>query len=117
MSITTSEPEIIYPEGFDERCQREMTVKGYLGNVNVRFEDGSRFQVSFIDPIRLAQDLQCEAESGSPFFAEAGLIVVPEVTQESIRLAIVGATFAGFFDGLNRLENNDRASRNGTEPH
>ncbi len=45
------------------------------------------------------------------------LIVVPEVTQESIRLAIVGASLAEFFDGLKRLEINDRASRNGTEPH
>ena len=117
MSITTSEPEIIYPSGFDERWEREMTVKGYLGNVIVRFEDGSRFQVSFIDPIRLAQDLQCEAEFGSPFFAEAGLIVVPEVTQKSIHRAIVGATVADFFDGLKRLENVGRVSRNGTEPH
>ena len=94
-----------------------MTVKGYLGNVIVRFDDDSRFQVSFIDSIRLAWDLQCEAESGSPFFAEAGLIVVPEVTQESIRRAIIGATVADFFDGLKRLENVDRATYNGTDLH
>ena len=100
MSISTKEPEIIYPPGLDERSGWEMTAKGYLENVEVRFDDGSRFRVCFYDPVRLAQDLQRMAELGSPYFAEPGLIVIPEVTKDAVRQAVLGAAENDFFDIL-----------------
>lgn len=100
MAATTTGHEIIFPQGFDARWEAEMTDKGYLDDVTVRFEDGSRFRVSFIDPDRLKQDLQRETESGSPYFAEPGLIVVPRVTRESIRRAVGGLAGEDFFKSL-----------------
>ena len=97
MATAAADAEIIYPPGFDDRWEAETTDKGYLRDVVVRFEDGSRFLVNFIDPVRLAQDLQCEEESGSPYIAEPGMIVVPRVTKESIRRAVEGLSREGFF--------------------
>jgi hypothetical protein len=96
----TTNPEIVFPPGFDDRWEAEMTDKGYLSHVVVHFEDGQRFLVNFIDPVRLSQDLQAETESGSPYFAEPGLIVVPRVTRDSIRTAVDGLKDEGFFEAL-----------------
>ncbi len=100
MATTTPFPEVVYPDGFDERWEYEMTARGYLGSVTVRTEGGLRFQVNFYDPVRLAQDLACEAESGRPYLAEPGLIVVPEVTTDAIRKAVEGLAKEGFFEAL-----------------
>lgn len=98
MAINTIEPEIIFPPGFDARWEAEMTDKGYISNVIIRFEDGSRYRVNFIDPVRLGQDLESEAESGSLYLAEPGMIVVPSVTKELIQKAVDGLVTQGFFD-------------------
>lgn len=98
MAATTTGPEIPYPPGFDSRRESEMTDKGYLNEVVVRLDTGSKFLLNFIDPIRLAQDLQAEEESGSPFFAEPGLVVVPRVTRESVQRAVAGLAESGFFE-------------------
>jgi hypothetical protein len=100
VATTTTFPEIVYPDGFDERRESEMAAKGYLGNVIVRTERDRQYQVNFIDPVRLAQDLSNEAESGRPYFAEPGLIVVPDVTINAIRKAVEGLVKEGFFEAL-----------------
>ena len=107
MATTTIGPEIVYPPGFDDRRESEMTDKGYLNRVVVRVDTGSRFLLNFIDPVRLAQDLQAENESGSPFFAEPGLVVVPRVTRESIRRAVAGLAGSGFFETQKPLSAGD----------
>lgn len=104
MTTQTDGPEILYPQGFDARRESEMEDKGYLNDVTVRFRDGSRFLLNFIDPIRLAQDLECEVESGSPFLAEPSMIVVPTVTEEAIRRAVDGLVQARFFEALKPLK-------------
>jgi len=53
MSVTIKEPEIIYPPGFDERWEGEMTAKGYIENLVVRFDDGGRFRVCCYDSLRI----------------------------------------------------------------
>lgn len=104
MAVDANRPEIIYPQGFDVRWESEMVDKGYLNGVIVRFGDDSRFLLNFIDSIRLAQDLECEVESGSPFVAEPGMIVVPTVTKEVIRRAVEGLVKARFFETLKPLD-------------
>ena len=66
----------------------------------VELEDGSRYEVFFYDPVRLAQDLQMDAENGRPYIAEPGMIVVPEISEESIRLAVMRLHNADWFDHL-----------------
>jgi tetratricopeptide (TPR) repeat protein len=103
VATDTTDPEVIFPQGFDPRWESEMTDKGYLSDVVVRLEDGSRFLVNFIDPVRLSQDLQSEAEAGSPYFAEPGMIVVPQVTRDSIVTAVQRLNAEGFFETLRPL--------------
>jgi hypothetical protein len=100
MATHVDDPEIVFPQGFDARREAEMSDKGYLSNVAVRFEDGSRFLVNFIDLVQLSQDLQAESESGTPYFAEPGLIVIPQVTREILRTAVVGLRRERFFESL-----------------
>src|SRR5205823_214499 len=76
------------PDELSERDEAEMTMKGHLSNVVVRLADGQRYELHFIDPVRLGQELELDAKAGTPYFAEPGLIVVPEVTLPAVRAAI-----------------------------
>jgi hypothetical protein len=81
-------PRIIFPEGFNERDHAEMPLRGCLSHAYVELENGEQYAVDFIDPIRLAQDLDEYIKSKIPCYAEPGLIVVPEVTMSSIQEAV-----------------------------
>lgn len=100
MNANGAPPRVIFPDGFDERWEYEMPAKGYIEGISIVFGDGSQFRVSFYDPVRLRQDLESGAEWRQPFFAEPGLIVVPEVTVEAIRCAVEALAREGFFDAL-----------------
>jgi hypothetical protein len=86
--MSKNNPRIIFPEGFDERDQYEMALRGCLSHAFVELENGERYAVNFIEPTRLAQDLTDYIESKIPCYAEPGLIVVPEVTLSSIQEAV-----------------------------
>jgi len=104
MATSTARPTIDFPEGYHDRRELETPAKGWLGDVVVRFEEGPRYKVFFYDPVRLQQDLAAEAESGRPYVAEPGLIVLPEVSTESIRKAVEQLAGEGFFDELRPLD-------------
>jgi len=93
-------PEILFPEGYFGRWEDEAPYKGYLPEVVAEFADGSRYKLFFVDPIRLAQELDDETASGRPYFGEANLIVLPRVTTEAIRNAIVELHLDGYFDRI-----------------
>src|SRR2546429_4900698 len=76
------------PDEFGARDEAEMAMRGHLSNVVVRLDDGSRYELHFIDPVRLGQELALDAQAGTPYFAEPGLIVLPEVTLPAVRAAI-----------------------------
>jgi tetratricopeptide (TPR) repeat protein len=97
-------PEIILPEGFDARWEDEMADKGFLNGVIVRSDDGLRYRVYFIDPIRLQQDLAAETETGCPYFTEPGLIVLPEITLRAVETAVERLWREGFFDSLRPVD-------------
>ena len=42
------------------------------------------YQVMFIDPVRLAQDIEATLQSGQPYYYEFGQVVVAEVTVAAI---------------------------------
>jgi hypothetical protein len=89
-----------FPEGYDRRREHETPLKGYLGDVVVQLEDGSRYKLYFIDPVRLQQTLADDVERGRPFYTEPGLVVLPEVSTEAIRKAVSGLVRDGYFQHL-----------------
>jgi hypothetical protein len=78
---------IIFPEGFDARWEAELPDKGYIEDVVVELECGTRYALNFIDPTRLKQELDLEVRSGRPFYAIPNLVVLPEVTRAAIEQA------------------------------
>lgn len=96
--------KLIFKGGFDEREAFEAQARGYRSHVTVELCNGQQFAVVFEDPVRLTQDLQDEANLGSAFIAELGLIVVPEVTLEFMEKAVAKLAQEGYFDSLRTLE-------------
>ena|SRR5579872_6206202 len=91
---------VVFPEWYDARLEHETPSKGYLSDVEVRLEDGSRYRLYFIDPVRLAQNLEDDSQAGRAYYAEPGLVVVPEVTTQAVRAAVSGLFTDGFFRQL-----------------
>src|SRR5262245_51419066 len=97
---------ISFPDWYDERAEFETPLKGFLGGVVVRSEDGSSYELYFTDPVRLQQTLEDDTKAGRPYYTEPGLVVLPEVTTEAIRQAISGLWREGFFRLLKSLDRN-----------
>jgi hypothetical protein len=94
---------VTFPEWFDARAEHEAASKGYVADVRVQLEDGSRYRLYFIDPVRLRQTLEDDAATGRPYFTEPGLVVVPEITTEAIRRVVPRLMEEGFFAHLKPL--------------
>ena len=103
MSTAMKGPTISFPEGYDARREYETPMRGYLSDVVVQMEDGARYRLYFIDPVRLQQTLEDEIASGRPYFTEPGLVVLPEVSTEEIKKAVWGLIKDGFFTQLKPL--------------
>lgn len=94
---------VVFPDWYDERAEYEAEQKGWLQGVEVELGDGSRYPVTFYDPVRLAQDLEEEAKWDRPFVAEPGLIVIPTVTRAAISQAVEQLAVSGFFGHFRAL--------------
>ena len=79
MEPTCKVPRLVFPDGFTDRDEWEMERKGFV-YAFLECEDGCRYQVMFIDPVRLSQDIEATLQSGQSYYYEFGQIVVPEVT-------------------------------------
>jgi hypothetical protein len=104
MNIQLNPFTIIFPDWYDDRAQWEHQSKGFLPDVLVQAPDGTRYRLFFMDPVRLAQDLEAESVTGKQYLAEPGLVVVPDVTKEAISRAAAGLWADGFFKHLKPLE-------------
>lgn len=91
-------PKLHFEYEYDERLADEANARGHLGGVTVELADGSRHPVFFFDPVRLAQELEEDAKLGRPFIAEKGMIVVKEITLQSMTAAVEWLARHGFFD-------------------
>lgn len=100
MTTQTTPFTIVFPDWYDSRGEYETSFKGYLPDVEVRLEDGSRYKLYFTDPIRLQQTLDEDASSGRAYYAEPGLVIVPEVTTQAIQQAVHGLLRDGYFRSL-----------------
>jgi hypothetical protein len=97
MEPTCKVPKLVFPEGFTERDEWEMERKGFV-YAFLECEDGSRFRVMFIDPVRLAQDVEATLRSGQSYYFEYGQVVVPEVTVAAITRVILPLVAEGYLE-------------------
>jgi hypothetical protein len=88
----------------------EAQSRGYLSHVLAEFSDGRLFPLFFYDIDRLKQDLDANIRRGHSFIADAGMIVVPEITLEIMEQAVIQASKEGFFDHLSEISTIDLAS-------
>jgi hypothetical protein len=97
MKSTCSTPRLVFPEGFTDQDEWEMERKGFVYAI-LECEDGRRYQVLFIDPVRLAQDVEATLASGQSCYYECGLVVVPEVTIAGLTRVIPSLVEDGFLE-------------------
>ena len=97
MSTDLQPYTLSFPRGYDAQAQFEAPFRGYLRNVIVEMEDGARHQLSFIDMVRLEQNLADNGRMGHPYYTEPGLVILPEVSTEAIHLAVQGLWDEGYF--------------------
>src|SRR6516165_6066888 len=90
-------PRLMFPEGFTERDEWEMERKGFV-YAFLECDDGRRYPVMFIDPVRLAQDVEATLQSGQPYYHEFGQVVVPEVTIAALTKVIPHLVDEGYLD-------------------
>ena len=83
MEPTCKVPRLVFPDGFTDRDEWEMERKGFV-YAFLECEDGCRYQVMFIDPVRLSQDIEATLQSGQSYYYEFGQVIVPEVTITAI---------------------------------
>ena len=95
---------LTFEYGFDARDEFETPLRGYRSHVVAELSDGSRYRLSFFDPVRLKQELDEECRAGRAYFAEPGLIILPEVTREAMEVAAAALCEEGFFAGLARID-------------
>jgi hypothetical protein len=88
----------VFPDGFTDRDQWEMERKGFV-YAFLECQDGCRHQVMFIDPVRLAQDIDATLKSGQPYYYEFGQVIVPEVTIPAITKIIPLLVEDGYLEG------------------
>lgn len=90
-------PRLVFPEGFTDRDEWEMERKGFV-YAFLECDDGCRYQVMFIDPVRLAQDVEATLQSGQPYYYEFGQVVVPEVTIPALTRIIPQLVEEGYLE-------------------
>lgn len=79
------EAHLVLPEGWDDLAAFEVESKGWFDALIVV---GDReFDVSFYDPVRLAQDVEADLAAGE-IFVVRNLIVVNRVTVEEMTRAV-----------------------------
>jgi hypothetical protein len=96
--VETGFPKLHFDYEYDDRLAYEVRSRGHLGGVTVELAEGSRHPVFFYDAVRLAQDLEEESRLGRPFIAEKGMIVLNEITLETMTAAVTALVKQGFFE-------------------
>jgi hypothetical protein len=97
MEPTSKVPRLGLPEGFTDRDEWEMERKGFV-YAFLECEDGLRYPVMFIDPVRLAQDIEAPLQSGQSYYYEFGQVVVPEVTIPALTKIIPHLVEEGYLE-------------------
>jgi hypothetical protein len=96
-------PKVLFLESLTESYLGYMPSRGYASNVIVEIGDGQRFALSFFDYRTIRPELEAEERLGHPFFSQPAMVVLPEVTVQSIELAVDIAYRHRYFERLEPL--------------
>jgi hypothetical protein len=110
MSAERDPVTVIFPPSYDERAEYETPLKGFLCDVVVRLEDGFRYKLFFTDPARLQQTVEDDFTAGREYYAEPGLMLLPEVTTEAVRRAVTALWRDGCFQQMKPMEEPEESS-------
>ncbi len=88
---------IIFTSGYSEGDDELASIKGHRSDVFYRDDDGHYFELNFITLERLAFDLKGNMEKGVDHFADPGMIVLAEISKDSIVKAISILVERNFF--------------------
>jgi hypothetical protein len=103
-------PKLRFAREFSDRDAFEAQSRGYLSHVFVELDGSRLYALFFYDAVRLQQDLEESVKHGRPFIADPGMIVVPDVTLETLRQVVNQLSSEGFFDHLTPFTEDDLAS-------
>ncbi len=101
MRIPFDHFEIVFP---DERSVSEAPDRGYLSHVIVEMRDGSRFPACFINIQTLREDLDQYSKLQQRFIAEVGMIVVPDLSLDTLTSAIATLFDRGYFKHFQTID-------------
>jgi len=101
MATAVQDFKILFPDGYDARGEVETRHRGYLSDVVVALENGCVYKLFFTDAVRLQQTLEDDMRDGRDYYAEPGLVILPEVTRTTVCNAVSGLVREGFFDRFN----------------
>jgi hypothetical protein len=107
MATKYSTPELRFVREFSDKDAFEAQARGYLSHVMVEFDGGRIYPIFFYDVVRLQQDLEESVKQGRRFIADAGMIVLEEITPESMKAAVEQLGREGFFDRLTPMTKDD----------
>ena len=94
---------IAYPADYDARREYEALSRGDLTGVIVRTDGGSRYSLTFSDPVRIQKNLIALAKGGKACLAEVNMVVLHEVTTGSVRRGMSELVEDGHFQHLKPL--------------
>jgi hypothetical protein len=100
---TVEYPLLSFACEFDDLTAIDVEEKGFFDHAIVTSEDGSRYQLHFYDPERLAVDLKTDLRFGKACIGEPGLVIVPRVTPQNMREAAKQLVKDGYFASLKPL--------------
>lgn len=98
--IDQSLPKLRFVREFTDLDELEARNRGYLSHVLADFGDGRLFPLFFYDPVRLQQDLEERSAHDRAFLADPGMIVVQEISLETMERVILQLCAEGFFEHL-----------------
>ncbi|MFI5379058.1 MAG: hypothetical protein ACHRHE_07170 [Tepidisphaerales bacterium] len=91
----------------------EARQKGYLSHVAGEVDGSTVYPVFFFSKDRLGGELRMASEDGQPYITGTGMIVVPEITLDTMQIAVEGCYKAGFFRHLVPLTREELANIEG----
>ena len=96
-------PRLTFTEDFDHELADLVEMKGWCGLGVVELPDGKRVEVTFVEPARLASDLESTLKSGNCCIADPGMIVIPRITRDHMEAAVQELYKSGYFERLTSI--------------
>ena len=95
---------LTFTKEFNEELADLAEMKGWCGLGVVELPDGKRLEVTFIEPARLASDLESTLKSGGACIADPAMIVIPRITRDHMEAAVHELHKSGYFEQLTSIK-------------